>query len=258
MYIAAIIFAIVAFYYFNKFTESEKEYFKLNSYLKDLRYENQLLKVKLNEMASYKQDVSKTLGILETELGNISRRLPAQQSSDQTTSPSATVQNVVPGLLQTLFSGNFNQEPIRIYESFTLTPNQRSRIRQQTPTQRLQPAQSIQEQPPQSQTEPQTELHTELQPQTQELQPQTQEQQEPQDPQPQEPLQESGPQTPQSQLQEQVQEPGHPQPQTRFTVPETEIRRMLQSQIPTNTLDGLSVTDTDYARYLLSSVQRQL
>ena len=66
--IMCIIFGLFSFYYFNKFQESEKEYTKLHKRFDDIYIENKKMRYRIKDLQSYKNDVSKTMKILDNEL----------------------------------------------------------------------------------------------------------------------------------------------------------------------------------------------
>lgn len=120
--IITIIVCFVAWFYFTKFQESEKEYFKLHKKCSFLQNENCKLKNRLKDLQTYKNDVSKTFKILDNELLMINDQLQKQNNSlipDSTQSFNATQENddsnrisiLSPDILQSLFL-NMNQERI--------------------------------------------------------------------------------------------------------------------------------------------------
>lgn len=130
--IMCIIFGLFSFYYFNKFQESELEYVKLHKRFDEIHIENQKMKSRIKDLQSYKNDVSKTMQILDNELMVINNHIQKQNSEStlqedmSSTSPigrrspylrsnlrSNTSRNNIsllsPELLSTLFN-NMNQE----------------------------------------------------------------------------------------------------------------------------------------------------
>lgn len=85
----------IAWYYFNKFKESEKEYFKLHNYLTEMSNENTRLKSRIKDLQTYKNDVSKTFKILDNELIMINDHLKKQNSE-----PVNTIENTNRDFLQ--------------------------------------------------------------------------------------------------------------------------------------------------------------
>jgi hypothetical protein len=110
------IIAFVAWYYFAKCQEAEKEYNQLQRMYVDACNENEKSKSRIEDLQSYKNDVTKTFQILDNELLAINdhiknqnnqqtglyTRLPPRTSSDR-------ISVLTPDLLQTLFSG-MNQD----------------------------------------------------------------------------------------------------------------------------------------------------
>lgn len=80
-----VIVGFIAFYYFNKFNESEKEYIKLHGSVREIYNENQKLKLKVKELQAYKDDVSKTFKILDNELVMINDHIQRRQQPQQHT-----------------------------------------------------------------------------------------------------------------------------------------------------------------------------
>lgn len=109
------LFLFFAFlYYFHKSNESRRNQKKFFDKLNFLWIENQKLKVKIKELQSYKNDVSKTFKILDTELNLINEQLKTRQET--TNSLENSVSLLTPEILNNLME-NINQEevePIRI------------------------------------------------------------------------------------------------------------------------------------------------
>jgi predicted nuclease with TOPRIM domain len=78
--IMCIIFGFFSFYYFNKFQESESEYLKLHRRFDQITFENQKLKSRIKDLQSYKNDVSKTMQILDNELMVINNHIQKQNT----------------------------------------------------------------------------------------------------------------------------------------------------------------------------------
>jgi hypothetical protein len=74
-----VVVGFIAFYYFNKFNESEKEYIKLHGSVREMYNENQKLKSKVKELQAYKDDVSKTFKVLDNELVMINDHIQRRQ-----------------------------------------------------------------------------------------------------------------------------------------------------------------------------------
>ena len=75
-----IIFGLISFYYFNKFQESEKEYTRLHKNFDEIYIENQKNKSRIKDLQSYKDDVSKTMKILDNELILINNHIQKQNN----------------------------------------------------------------------------------------------------------------------------------------------------------------------------------
>jgi predicted nuclease with TOPRIM domain len=105
------IIGFIAWYYYQKFQESEKEYYKLHSQFVEVCNENVRLKDKLTDLEVYKDDVSKTFKILDNELtlinDHIKTRNPAETA--RANLPTNRVSLLTPEMLSTLFN-NVNQE----------------------------------------------------------------------------------------------------------------------------------------------------
>jgi len=97
-----VIVGFVAFYYFNKFNESEKEYIKLHGSVREIYNENQKLKLKVKELQAYKDDVSKTFKILDNELVMINDHIQRRQQPQQQPS-------LIPSLNQMNSQSNLNR-----------------------------------------------------------------------------------------------------------------------------------------------------
>lgn len=76
--ILCIIFGLFSFYYFNKFQDSEKEYVMLHKKFDEMYIENQKMKSRIKDLQSYKNDVSKTMKILDNELILINNHIQKQ------------------------------------------------------------------------------------------------------------------------------------------------------------------------------------
>jgi len=77
-FLICILLGIVTWYYFNKFQESEREYSKLHRNFEQIVIVNQKMKDRIQDLQSYKNDVSKTFKILDNELGLINNHLQKQ------------------------------------------------------------------------------------------------------------------------------------------------------------------------------------
>lgn len=131
--ILCAIIGFIAWYYFNKFQESEKEYCKMHRKYEEVVNENARIKSRIKDLQSYKDDVSKTFKILDNELLMINDHIKQRNngSSPATTSNERRLQDnhtlngtqgnrvsiLTPELLGTLFN-NMNQER-QSHERFT-------------------------------------------------------------------------------------------------------------------------------------------
>jgi hypothetical protein len=129
--ILSAIIGFIAWFYFNKFQESEKEYYKLYKRCSEVHLENQKLKNRLKDLQSYKNDVSKTFQILDNELVMINDHISKKQM-EQPTQPTQPTQQVqyeghsnvsmlTPELLRSLFS-SMNQETTSHTEEPVMDP----------------------------------------------------------------------------------------------------------------------------------------
>lgn len=109
------IIGFVAWYYYQKFQESEKEYYKLHSQFLEVCNENVRLKEKMTDLEVYKDDVSKTFKILDNELSLINNHI---KTRTDTTPPTNRVSLLTPEMLSSLFT-NVNQENPDVLASFS-------------------------------------------------------------------------------------------------------------------------------------------
>lgn len=126
--ILCLIIGFIAWYYFNKFQESEREYLKLHQRFTEICNENIRVKSRLKDLQSYKNDVSKTFKILDNELLMINDHIKKQQGGTNDTSQTSThnvnttsnrVSILTPSILSTLFSTVQREE-----EQTSTTPDQ--------------------------------------------------------------------------------------------------------------------------------------
>lgn len=92
--ILIIITGFIAWYYFTKFKESEKEYFRLHKYTSNLSNENNRLKSRIKDLQAYKNDVSKTFKILDNELIMINDHLKKQNEKPEIQENDNQIQNI--------------------------------------------------------------------------------------------------------------------------------------------------------------------
>lgn len=123
--LVCILFAFVAWYYYQKYNESEREYYKLHKHFTEVLNENQRMKERVQDLQLYKDDVSKTFKILDNELLMINDHIKKQNVTNSNSNvllPNSNgntrgsrVQNrisiLTPEILSSLFT-NMNQENI--------------------------------------------------------------------------------------------------------------------------------------------------
>jgi hypothetical protein len=115
------IFLFFAFlYYFNRFNELRRTHKRIFDKVNHLWIDNQKLRVKMKELQSYKNDVSKTFKILDTELNMINEHLKIRQDHQPMSSFNGNVSLLTPEILTNLME-NINQEEI---EPLQLVPQQ--------------------------------------------------------------------------------------------------------------------------------------
>lgn len=98
-----VVLGLVAWYYYNKFKESEKEYVLLH---KQFAIENHKLKSRLKDLQTYRNDVSKTFRILDNELVLINDHI---QKQNQNSPQNDRVSILTSDMLSSLFE-NINQD----------------------------------------------------------------------------------------------------------------------------------------------------
>ena len=96
---------LVAWYYYNKFKESEREYYLLHKQLMMTHTENHKLKSRLKDLQMYKNDVSRTFRILDNELVLINDHL--QKKNER--SEENRVSILTSDMLSSMFE-NMNQD----------------------------------------------------------------------------------------------------------------------------------------------------
>jgi len=109
------IIGFVAWYYYTKLQESEQSYLALHKQYNDTFNENLRLKERLNDLQTYKNDVSKTFQILDNELVMINEHLKKQTPHENTTTP-GRISIMTPDLLSTLFTQplNVTTQPLNV------------------------------------------------------------------------------------------------------------------------------------------------
>jgi hypothetical protein len=105
-----LVVGLTAWFYFNKFTQSEKAYRLLHKKYTDLKTETCRLRERVQDLDAYKTDVSKTFKILDNELISINNEI--QRTKPDHPLQAVTTGNVSilsPEFLNSLFN-NINQE----------------------------------------------------------------------------------------------------------------------------------------------------
>jgi len=80
--IICIFIGTFAWYYYNKFLESEKEYKQLHNDYMECRNENEKNKVKIRELVRYQQDVSRTFKIMDNEIKSINDHITKERQPE--------------------------------------------------------------------------------------------------------------------------------------------------------------------------------
>ena len=149
--IICILLGLISWYYFTKLQDSEKEYTKLYKKYENTCMENEKIKSRVNDLQSYKNDVSKTFKILDNELVLINEHLNKRNTPVNIGRPALNFRNNVSLLTPQLLSSLFNNVNT---EDATL-PNPFSRTYSSSSLQNL--TQQHERQPERQQTEPQPE-----------------------------------------------------------------------------------------------------
>lgn len=101
--------AFTAWYYFNKFQESEKAYCRLHA---DYNNSYKQLQARVSDLQAYKDDVSKTFQILDNELLLINNHIKKNTNNNQQPdSNTSNITNLSPTVLNNLLN-NMNSTPI--------------------------------------------------------------------------------------------------------------------------------------------------
>jgi len=120
--IICILLGLIAWYYFTKLQDSEKEYSKLYKKYDNICMENEKIKSRINDLQSYKNDVSKTFKILDNELVLINEHLHKRNTPVRR--PTLDFRNNVslltPQMLSSLFN-NVNTEESSLPNLFSRT-----------------------------------------------------------------------------------------------------------------------------------------
>jgi hypothetical protein len=103
--IILILLGVVSWYYFNKFQESEQNYRNLYYQFEKVHIDNKNMKIRIQDLESYRNDISKTFNVLDKELLVINDHLQSRNNNDNITktgSGSANVQIITPELINSL------------------------------------------------------------------------------------------------------------------------------------------------------------
>lgn len=108
--IILIILGLVSWYYFNKFQESEQNYRKLYYQFEKVYIDNKNMKIRIQDLECYKNDISKTFNVLDKELLVINNHLQRRNNDNVNDNVnlnktgSANVSIITPELLNSLLS----------------------------------------------------------------------------------------------------------------------------------------------------------
>ena len=110
--IILILLGLVSWYYFNKFQESEQNYRNLYYQFEKVHTDNKNMKIRIQDLESYRNDISKTFNVLDKELLVINDHLQSRNNNDNITktgSGSANVQIITPELINSLLDKSENE-----------------------------------------------------------------------------------------------------------------------------------------------------
>ena len=106
--IILILLGLVSWYYFNKFQESEQNYRKLYYQFEKVYVDNKNMKIRIQDLECYKNDISKTFNVLDKELLVINNHLQRRNNDNDNVNlnktGSANVSIITPELLNSLLS----------------------------------------------------------------------------------------------------------------------------------------------------------
>ena len=106
--IILILLGLVSWYYFNKFQESEQNYRKLYYQFEKVYVDNKNMKTRIQDLESYRNDISKTFNVLDKELlvinNHLQRRNNDNDNDNLNKTGSANVSIITPELLNSLLS----------------------------------------------------------------------------------------------------------------------------------------------------------
>jgi len=111
--IILILLGLVSWYYFNKFQESEQNYRNLYYQFEKVHTDNKNMKIRILDLESYRNDISKTFNVLDKELLVINDHLQSRNNNDNITktgSGSANVQIITPELINSLLDKSENED----------------------------------------------------------------------------------------------------------------------------------------------------
>ena len=111
--IILILLGVVSWYYFNKFQESEQNYRNLYYQFEKVHIDNKNMKIRIQDLESYRNDISKTFNVLDKELLVINDHLQSRNNNDNITktgSGSANVQIITPELINSLLDKSENED----------------------------------------------------------------------------------------------------------------------------------------------------
>jgi hypothetical protein len=123
-----ILMVALAFWYmYTKFQDSERAYYTLYQRSQQLFNENQILRSRVKDLYSYKNDVSKTFKILDNELMLINDHLKKQvsDSNGESTDDQPPVSMLTPELLNSFFTNAFDFTSVQVPVEGTSAPNSR-------------------------------------------------------------------------------------------------------------------------------------
>lgn len=98
----------IAWYYFTKYQESEREFTKLHRQFVEVCSDNDKVKNRVSDLQTYKNDISKTFEILDNEFLMIKDMYKTKQLRPN----SDNVSILTPEILNTLFNNNQEVEQI--------------------------------------------------------------------------------------------------------------------------------------------------
>lgn len=79
--LVCVVVLFIAWYYYQRFQDSEREYYRLHKRFRDVVSDNVRMKARVKDLQSYKNDVSKTFRILDNELLMINDHIKKQSAN---------------------------------------------------------------------------------------------------------------------------------------------------------------------------------